>query len=421
MTRVLSLVCLGLVLTIGTVPAFAKPSIAILGLEVIDPSGAPTERDTQIAKDLTDGLRARARAGTGPYQLQPGSDKELIDMKLMNNCDDEKEKCMTAIGSQLKADWLLFGRIQKEGKAYQVSMRLLDIHGKSPPKSSSDLIPLADTGGAGLQTWAKKIYAKYTGESSAGGSIVVNLDNADRGTILIDGQEKGNITGGSGQVAGLPDGKYRLAVESDGFRRWDRDVTVSGGKAETINVTLEKGDGPSIGGGGGEIGGGGGGGGGDKGPEGGQSSGKGLWKGVFAGSLAVAAGGAGWWIYNWRMLEDERSKQCANGIAVNGCTPTGSAYGPDGIMNTADDYPKVASDDRASKKSTQTYVGGIVMGVGLGVAAFAFYKGFIAKSPSTESSTQTARKRGKRVRRERFIVTPIISPDGGAATLRLDW
>lgn len=403
MTRVLSLTCLVIVLLgLGNVAA-AKPSIAVLGLEVIDPSGTPTAQDTQVAKELTDGLRSRAKAGTGVYQLAPGSDKELIDLKLMNACDDEKPACMSAIGNQLGTEVLMFGRIQKEGKAYQVTLKVLDVGKKSVQKSSSDLIPLGEAQGAPLQAWAKKIYAKLTGEQSSG-IVVVKLQNAERGTILIDGEERGNITAGTGQVSGLAEGKYKLAVESDGFRRWDRDITVTAGQTSTIPVELEGGNGPHFGSGGG-------GGGSGRGGEGG--SGAGLWKGVFVGSVLVAAGGGGWWAYNYGKLNDVKDEQCRRG--ARGCTATEMPY----TGNSDPDL--VDSNERGDKAKVNTWVGGVVMGVGLGVAAVAFYKGFIATSKSSSERSTAAKTRGKRQRRDRFVVTPIVAPDGGGATIRLDW
>src|SRR5687768_13650413 len=104
MTRALSLSCLALFLVGMSTPAFAKPKIAVLGLEVVDQSGTPTATDTQAAKELSEGLRARANLGAGPYQLAPGADKELIDQKLLNNCDNEAPACMAAIGNQLGAE-----------------------------------------------------------------------------------------------------------------------------------------------------------------------------------------------------------------------------------------------------------------------------------------------------------------------------
>jgi hypothetical protein len=384
----------------------AKPMIAVLGLEVVDPSGTPSAQDTQVAKEMTDGLRSRAKAGTGAYQLAPGSDKELIDQKLLNNCDSEAPACMSSIGSQLGAEILMFGKLQKEPRGgYQVTLKVLDVNRKVVSKSSQDLIPASDASGAALQGWAKRIYAKLTGEQNAG-TVVVKLTNADRGTILIDGEEKGNITNGSGQVSGLSEGKYKLAVESDGFRRWDRDITVSAGQATTIPVDLEKGSGPSgndfvIGGNGS----------GSSGDEGGSGHGSRMWKGVFIGSLVVAAGGAGWLAYNYKQIQDNEDIVRKNG-----------GYDMPSTADTPAEQAAVlkANEDNKSAR-TQTWVGGVILGVGGAVAVLAFYKGFIA-SNSNESSTSASRgKHGKRVRRDRFVVTPIMSPDGGGATVRLDF
>src|SRR5262245_47950794 len=118
MTRALSLTCTALFVVGLSGTAFAKPSIAVLGLEVIDQSGTPTAGDTQAAKELSESLRARAKAGTGPYQLAPASDKELIDQKLLNNCDSEAANCMAAIGKSLSAEILMYGHFEKQGKNY---------------------------------------------------------------------------------------------------------------------------------------------------------------------------------------------------------------------------------------------------------------------------------------------------------------
>jgi hypothetical protein len=265
---------------------------------------------------------------------------------------------------------------------------------------------VAESSGAALQGWAKKIYAKLTGEASSG-TIVVKLTNADRGTILIDGQEKGNITNGSGQVGGLAEGKYKVTVESDGFRRWDRDVTVSAGQTNTLPVELEKGvigpGGPGPGSGSGSGSGGG------RGPEAG--SGSGMWKGVFVGSMVVAAGGGGWWYLNSAKIKDSEDIIRKNG----------GYEMPSGADTDAEKEAVRKANDDGNRAKTMTIVGGVVMGVGLGVAAFAFYKGFIAKSPSSKERSSANGSRGKRVRRDRFVVTPIIAADGGGATVRLDW
>jgi hypothetical protein len=398
MIRALSLTCLALLLVgLGGSAAFAgKPSIAVLGLEVVDQNGTPTAADTQAAKELSDGLRARAKAGTGPFQLAPGSDKELIDQKLLNNCDSEASSCMSAIGNQLGADVLMYGHFEKQGKSYQVTIKMLDVSRKAILKSSSDMIPLSEAGGAPLQGWAKRIYAKLTGENNAG-SLLVKLSNADRGTILVDGEPKGTITNGTGTVSGLPEGKARVTIESEGFRRWEKDVTIGAGGTVTVNAELEEGGGDIIGPGPGPGPGPG------SGPEGGSTL---PWKiGVGAG-VAMIGGGVGWWVYNWKQLDDVRADQCSHGIANNGCKPTGSSAG----------FDKAASDKKGDRASLQTYIGGGIAVAGLIVAGFSVYK------LTAKSGTEHQASRGKRVKKDRtFIVTPIESPNGGGATLRFDW
>jgi len=106
--RCLILAPLALLAIAGT--AVAKPQIAILGLEVIDKTGSPTPTDAQVAEELTQQLRARAKT-SGPYILSPLGEKELIDEKLLKSCDDEKPTCMQVIGKDLTADVMMYGHI----------------------------------------------------------------------------------------------------------------------------------------------------------------------------------------------------------------------------------------------------------------------------------------------------------------------
>src|SRR5688572_12086225 len=76
----------------------AKPTVAILGLEVIDDGTGMEAKTTQFAKELTEELRKRPKAGTGPYALAPGSDKDLLELKLLSGCESEGKDCMAAIG-----------------------------------------------------------------------------------------------------------------------------------------------------------------------------------------------------------------------------------------------------------------------------------------------------------------------------------
>lgn len=81
-----------------------------------------------------------------------------------------------------------------------------------------------------------------------------------------------------------------------------------------------------------------------------------------------------------------------------------------------DDVHKADCAKNGPKYGTLNKVAGYTAAALGGVALFAIYKGFIAKK---ESPTQTTS--GRTRKKKQFAVTPIISPEGGGATFRLDW
>src|ERR1043166_7955369 len=154
MTRVLSSACVVLLLLGlgGRAWAGDKPPIAILGLEVYDNGNGIDPDTTKAARELTTALRDRAKAGTGPYTPVQGGEKELIDEKLLNNCDTEANSCMAAIGSELGAEVLMYGRIWIEKSqggqgTYKVSIKLLNVNRKQLASSTVETLPTAEPTG----------------------------------------------------------------------------------------------------------------------------------------------------------------------------------------------------------------------------------------------------------------------------------
>ena len=103
-------------LALGAATASAKPKVAVLGVEV---TGTIDQASTGVAHDLTEGMRSRSRQGNGPYQLAPNSDRELIDEKVLKNCDSEGPLCMSDIGKDIGADILIYGKLEKTPRRLQ--------------------------------------------------------------------------------------------------------------------------------------------------------------------------------------------------------------------------------------------------------------------------------------------------------------
>jgi hypothetical protein len=395
MKRILSILAtLGIILMAS--PALAgKPSIAILGLEIVD-DGSMDAKATQFAEALTEALRQRARAGTGPFGLAPGSDKNLIEMKLLSDCESEANACMAAIGAELAADRLLYGKVEKRSNGYQVSLKLLNVETKAAERSTTEVVPFGEASGAALSTWGKKLYAKISG-ASAQGSLVVKA-NVATGTVFLDGEPRGNLVGGTARITGLDAGDYKLAVEAECYVRHEGKVTAEGGKDASQKVDLAKnalGTCGDIGGSGGPGGGGGGPGGGGGGPiitghvsddvrPGGGA------RALFWTTTAVTAIGAGTWAYGYFGLIKPNEGSPDNLTDNTKCHDT----------SPEDSDDQNCKDGLTGKKLTQI---GIPVTIIAGAAAgYFFYKGYIAPKKTGTERPLSRRKRN-------LIIAPTVT------------
>jgi hypothetical protein len=414
MIRALSVSCVALlgVVLMGATAEAAKPSIAVLGLEVVDPSGTPTQADTAVAEALTKALRNRANTPTGTYQYVPRSEKELVDEKVLNNCNSEGVGCMSTIGKQLGADMLMYGHIERErnGSTYLVTVTLLDITTGKKSGPFSDKLAVG-AGDPQLELEAKKLYSRLTGDTGAG-TIDVRLQGADRGTIYVDNEPRGTITSGTGEVTGVSEGSHHVAVEVGGFRRWERDVSVTAGETTDVTVdNLERSGGDTT------TSNGGGDGSGTTGTSGlgvGASTQTGhpssALKIVGYSGLAVGAVAGAVWAYAY--FNDVQP--------YDGKTPADSMYdsGHCGTLSNSASAPK--GYHQACQGYTMTLVGGITTGVAgaIGVGALIWdYYAHKDKHEQQPSSVVGHRESNK----PRFTITPIMSPQGGGMTFRMDW
>jgi hypothetical protein len=410
-----------LLLVMLTSVASAKPKIAILGLEVI---GSLDPEQVKIAKSLTNGLRERASAGTGPYELAPNSDKELVDEKLMNNCGTEALVCMAPIGLAMRADFLMWGKIEKVDKGYHVTIKLMRIATKLPMPTFSEIVSVSDIKNDPKGV-AKRAYSMMTATDE--GTVTVRVATVERATVYIDDQPKGTTTSGVLTIQ-VPEGKHRLAVVATekGWQRYEEELSINAGDQRNIPVELTRADpggttvkppdpksqpgGGAVGVGGGAVGVGAGGGAsgpprdtmGVSGGGGGGSGGSG-WRTVAIGATVLAVASAGGFAWSWWEL-----------------SKAGKVEGVAGVDTGPFAYSCLTTDTRDVCDSAGMYrnisVGtAVVAGAMTGLAAFAFYK-----SSSAKEQRRLANGRSTRPRRE-LTVTPVMSASGGGATLRFDW
>ena len=405
MKRVVSLVCLGVIgiVTLAAAPRGAaadpKKTVAVLGLELKDDGTGIDEKSANVARLLTDALRKRANAPNGPYTLAPGSDKELVDALLIAGCAKaEDTDCMVKIGQDIVTDFLIYGSLAKSGKGYQVSLTLLDIAKRNVVRRSTDAV--TKVGQVDLDRKGKELYANLAGASTKGSLVVTS--NVDSGQVFVDGQPKGNLVRGKAQISGIDEGKVKVRVESGGSIK-EEYVTITGGEPTEVEIKLDKkGDDSGVGGPG------------TTGTTGTDSLGSssistegtvgegrpgGGWRkaAIASGILALAAGGA--WIYSYKKIKDTEDK-------VKGL--------PDGDPQIDD------LNETGNTYSNVTFVVGPLTVVAGGVFVYSFVRGFVApgkRKPKDNPGSITLHKKG----RTNVTLTPVVTPEGGAATFRIDW
>jgi hypothetical protein len=393
---------------LGSSAAMAKPSIAILGLEVKDSGGNIDEQTTKVATQLTDALRARARQPNGPYKLAPNSDKDLLEVKLLNGCD-EGAQCMSAIGKELRAQRLLYGRITKRKDGYQVSLDLLDVSKRSMERSTSELIPFDDANAAGLKNWGRSLYNRLTGVPEEG--VLVIEANVDKGTVYVDGEVKTTLKGGKATISGLSEGPHTVGVEAEGHDAYAGEIDVRAGETVSVEVQMAaKGvTGPT--------------------PGGGSKTGRpgGASRALFWTSLVLTGAGA--------------AAVTVTGLQVRGSLKDDQLAAINALANRPDDPIRLSKDnacgDAASRDQSDPDVAAVIdacdagksraqltnifLGASIVTAAAAsyfYYRGYIAAGSG--SRERTAGKRSKR-RNKTVRVIPSVGPGHVGAGVAIEF
>jgi hypothetical protein len=401
-----------LLAALGSV-AWAKPKVAILGLEAAS-AGVVDPKDAANAGKLTEELRAIPRSNVGKYELAANSNRELQDEKLMGNCDTERPTCMAPIGAGLGADYLIYGKIEKgtEKKVdgYKAELKILNVKTGKIEETSGSFVPMSAVGGAGGKDWAQKVYAKLTGEKppvtpevppppKAGpGKLIVN-GNVRSGDVLIGGSRRGRLEGGTLTLS-LPEGSYELAIEAPSHKRYEATVTVKSGQTRTVDAELEQILGEPTP------------------PIGGEKKGDRVaLKATGYGLAGVGVASAGYVLYltvTGPIPDYEGGKK---GVPIKDGMPVSAASAScsNSELRSIDSPGNIALDEACKANKRRFIVGAVGIASGV-LAAGALYFAYRSEGRVMEKSTAM----GKRKRRE-LTVTPVISPEGGGATVRFDW
>jgi hypothetical protein len=392
--------------------ASAKPKVAILGIEVTG-GGATDEKTIEAAKQITKELRREANRPSGNFEVAPDTQKDLLEIKMLSDCSDEGRRCMSEIGQQLGAQRLIYGKLERKKGRYEVSLKLLNTESRELEEQVTESISFDDmTAGDALSRRARAIYAKLSGAPvEAGLSITAN---AERGSVLVDGKIKTNLSAGSAHLA-LSPGDHTIAIEAEGYAKYETEVTAEAGATATLRaqlVELESGDGDGDDG--------------DGDDDGGARPGSGWRMAFWTGVVVTGAAGAAWTYSGFKVLSSEDD---LNDASESAAMPEGA------VLDSKGNYEDACRDFKGTNgagagdvndaceagrrhRNLVNYAFMPVTIAGALFSAFALYKGYIAPGGSS-SSEREARRRARR--KNPIVVAPSIGPDLVGAGIAIEF
>jgi hypothetical protein len=147
-----------LVLAALATPAMAKkPSLVVVEL-VADSHTKPTD-PALVAFTARLSARLRARAADA-YSLVASKD----DGTAARFCATKPPACWASIGDEAKADWMIYGRVEKVGDRFQVVVKLHQVSSKDHVKKAVFEAVPSSTSGDLVDLLAHQLYSKLHGE-----------------------------------------------------------------------------------------------------------------------------------------------------------------------------------------------------------------------------------------------------------------
>jgi hypothetical protein len=218
---------------------------------------------------------------------------------------------------------------------------------------------------------------------------------------MLDDEAKGNLASGTVTLSGVAEGRHTLAIEAKDYQRYETSITVRNGETLPHTATLVEmskktatvstGEPISV-----------------EGTEG-SKGGSNIWKPVFYGTAAVTVAAAGFSVLAYFEGQSKADNITSKQVSHDNCTNQAEA----GLTNPLE----VDALSSACSWYNRTRVGWVVTGVVGAAAVGSFIMAFVRDREHTETRTASG---GHRKRRE-LAITPVISPDGGGATVRFDW
>jgi hypothetical protein len=316
------------------------------------------------------------------------------------SCESEEPDCMVVIGAGLASDALLYGRVEKRGQGFRISVKLFDVKRRQVQPAVDEL-----PGGGGVPGVSRRLYRKLIGTGPGGSATLLVKARSDSGapvrggTVIIDDEPRGQLVNGKLTVPDVDEGRHTVAINVGGFRRFEEIVTVRGAEQAMLDAQLHglaagPGDRPLPGAGAGPT---------SEAPSLHPSR---LWKAsLVAGAATAAAGGA----YAWYAFE--RQQTWTDLVRAN---VTAGECGQDpSALQAKNPSIDLHAFDRTCHFHTRIYYGWAIAGVGAAAAVASLI--MLTRDPVASDGHASVPARPA------VAVAPLIAPDLAGAQIAVAW
>lgn len=213
---------------VGAAPATQAAPTSV-GLLAVDGSAV----EPGMGAIVTDALRRNLPQLHG-MRIEPRT-QDLAEVKMVFGCNDERADCMTKVGRNLEVSRLIYGSIRKQGGAYVVLVRQLNVSDGTVEKTLSESVPKQILMQPSIrldelcQRWLRSLLV----EGLRGG---VDVNSSPPGALVfIDGEAVGRTPFSS---TTLDVGHHVIKLELTGYDQVVKTVQVRGNQTTSLDEQL---------------------------------------------------------------------------------------------------------------------------------------------------------------------------------------
>jgi len=203
-------------------PVFANSKkVAVLGFEV--ESGL----DAQLGKTATNTLRELAKK-QADWKLAPNS--EFEENKLLYCEEEDPQKCIPKIATNLQVDVLVTGRVTKDGSQFKFTIffysnKTFQFSNVSLPQSKKSEIPKMLT-----EAWNNQFQPKVA-------KLEISCMEADA-KVFVDNVFVMSTVPGANVIPSITPGPHQIVVKSKSGAEWKTSVNIKAGETTIVKVDL---------------------------------------------------------------------------------------------------------------------------------------------------------------------------------------